>query len=247
MSKEEIKNEIIPWLKKWWLVVLVCVPLICYIYVYFSLGSEHKTLTFLQFLINFFVSIAIILYVIYTRDLAISSQSSAEASRKTAEANLKLVESMQSMLLEQWVCELRDTPTLIPTGKDVSSKVHIEDKHVQKEKYEEYLNKPKRRILIFKPRNCGSRLVLLYSVKFQISDTRSSKARDISYDPPKPVLISKDEEQEIPVAYNVEGEMEIRVSEISYQDGDIKQNRWIANGYKEIDRYQEPEGLVTKE
>jgi len=86
---------------------------------------------------------------------------------------------------------------------------------------------------------------ILYSIKFQISDTRSSRPREIVYVPRTPMVISKDEEKEILVAYNMEGEMEIRILEISYQDGDIKQNKWIANAYKEIDRYQEPEGSTS--
>ena len=233
------------WLRKWWVLVTVILLLLSYLCIYVRFGSQHLALSLIQFLINSFVSIAIILYVVYTRELTISSQVTAEASRKTAEANIRLVESMQSMLLEQWACELRDNAVLNPAGQEVSRSVHVEDKRLSEERYSAYLRRNKKRTLIFKPLNCGSRPVILYSVKFQVSDTRSSRSREISYDPSTPLVINKDQEKEVLVVYNLEGEMEIRVLEISYQDGDRKLTRWIANGYKEIDRYQEPEGLTT--
>lgn len=237
--------KFLPWLRKWWVLILVGLLLLSYLFIYFRFGSQYWALSLTQFLINSFVSIAVILYVVYTRELTISSQTTAEASRKTAEANIRLVESMQSMLLEQWACELRDNTALAPAGQEVSHSIHVEDKRLPEEKYNEYLGRPKKRTLIFRPFNCGSRPVILYSVKFQISDTRSSRPREIAYDPPTPMVINKDQEKEILVAYNIEGEMEIRVLEISYQDGDKKQNRWIANAYKEISRYQEPKGTPS--
>ena len=232
------------WLKKWWILSTVSLLLAAYLLVYFFLGSAHPSLNFIQFLISSFVSMGILLYVVYTRDLTKSSQATADASVKTAEANIRLVESMQSMLLEQWVCELREQSSLIREGETVSRSVHVEDKHISEDNYKAFLRRPKKRTLIFKPRNCGSRPVILNSVKFQISETRSNRPRELTYDPQTPLLINQDKEHEIPVVYNLEGEMEIRVLEISYQDGDRKQNKWIANAYKEIDRYQEPESLV---
>lgn len=233
------------WLKKWWILVLVGLLVLIHFGLYLIVGSEYKWLKLTKFLIDSFVSIAVILYVIYTRELALLSQVAAEASRKTAEANIRLVESMQSMLYEQWACELRDNPILDPSeAVEISRLIHEEDKHLVK-KYGDFLLKPKKRTLIFKPLNCGSRPVILYSVKFQISDTRSSRPREIVYVPRTPMVISKDEDKEILVAYNMEGEMEIRIIEISYQDGDMKQNKYIANAYKEMDRYQEPEGSAS--
>ena len=233
------------WVKKWWVLVLISSLLLRYFYIYFRFGPQHPALSLIQFLINSLVSIAIILYVVYTRELTKSSQATAEASLKTAEANIRLVESMQSMLLEQWACELRENPILIRDGEVVSRIIHVEDKHIPEESYTGYLRRPKKRTLIFKPFNCGSRPVILSSVKFQISETRSKKPRELTYDPPTPMVINKDQEKEILVAYNIEGEVEVRVAEINYQDGDRKQTKWIANAYKEIDRYQEPEGNVT--
>ncbi|MFC1510199.1 hypothetical protein ACFL49_00880 [Candidatus Omnitrophota bacterium] len=186
------------------------------------------------------------MYVIYTRELAISSQETVKASRMTAEANVRLVESMQSMLLEQWSCELRKDVSLSRDNTDVSRSLHVEDKHMDATQYDAYMRREQKRMLIFKPLNCGSRPVILNSVKFQISDTRSRNPREISYDPTTPVVISKDQERELLIAVNIEGEMEIRVLEISYQDGDKLQNKWIANSYRETARYQEPESESTE-
>lgn len=232
-------------IRKWWILVLVGLLVLIHLGLYFIFGSEYQWLKLTKFLVDSLVSIAIILYVIYTRELAITSQATAEASRKTAEANLRLVESMQSMLYEQWDCVLKDNPTLDPPdGEDISRIIHVEDKHLT-QNYNTYLSRPKKRTLIFKPLNCGSRPIILYSVKFQISDTRSSRPRELVYVPRTPMVIKKDEDKEILVAYNMEGEMEIRVLEVNYQDGDMKQNKWIANAYKEIDRYQELEGSTS--
>ena len=135
---------------------------------------------------------------------------------------------------------------MIPQGESVSSEIYLEDKKMKEKDYHEYLKKDKKRILVFKPRNCGSKLVLLKSMKFQINDTRSNKTRDISYTPPTFIAIQQDKEAEILAAYNIEGEMEIRVSEISYLDGDLLQNKWIASGYRESERYQEPESSLAE-
>lgn len=237
--------EIEKFIKKWWGCAVIFLLIGVYLFFYFFRSPQSQALTIISFLINSFVSLAVVIYVIYTRDLAKSSQATAEASIKTAEANIRLVESMQSMLLEQWACELKENQELIRDGEMISRSIHVEDKHISADHYSAHLRKPKKRTLIFKPLNCGSRPVILYSVKFEISETRSRRPREITYDPPTPIVINKDQEKEILVAYNIEGEIEIRVVEINYQDGDKKQNRWIANAYKEIDRYQEPEGSTT--
>lgn len=235
-------ERFLEWLRKWWILCLAIFFLIAYLFVYFVYGKQHDALLqLLQFLINAAASLAVILYVVYTRELTVSSQKTTEAAIKTAEANTRLVESMQSMLLEQWACELRANVVLSRDGTSVSKSIHVEDKHIPEPKYDAYLRNAKKRTLIFKPLNCGSRPVILYNVKFQMSDTRSSRPREIAYDPQTPIVINKDKELEIPIAYNLEGELEIRIVEISYQDGDKKQNRWIANSYREADRYQEPE------
>ncbi len=233
---------IIGWLRKWWILCLATLFLLAYLYVYFIVGKTNESLSILQFLINASASLAVILYVVYTRELTLSSQKTTEAAIKTAEANTRLVESMQSMLLEQWACELKPGINLQPDGEAVSKSIHVDDKHISQAKYCAYLAKDVKRTLLFKPLNCGSRPIILYGAKFQMNDTRSSRPREIAYDPQTPIVINKDQEKEIPIAYNLEGELEIRIVEISYQDGDKKQNRWIANAYRETDRYQEPEG-----
>ncbi len=207
--------------------------------VYLIFGKQAKELLDLfHFLINATVSLAVILYVVYTRELTSSSQKTAEAAVITAEANIRLVESMQSMLLEQWACELRDDVILLRGGDAISKLIHVEDKRIAEARYAAYLRNTTRRTLIFKPLNCGSRPVVLYNVKFQMNDTRSTKQREIAFDFQPPMVIKKDQTVEIPIAYNIEGELEIRVAEITYLDGEKKQSRWIANPYREPDRYE---------
>jgi hypothetical protein len=239
--------KILEWLKKWWVLSIVGILILLYLYIYLWNNPHHPILLLIQFLISSLVSVGILLYVVYTRELTISSQETVKASRMTAEANIRLVESMQSMLLEQWSCELRENVHLERCGEDISRSIHIEDKRMPEANYIAYLGSRQKRILIFKPLNCGSRPVILNSVKFQISDTRSRKPREISYDPQIPLVLNRDQEKEIFVAYNLEGEMDIRVVEISYQDGDKTQTKWIANSYKEIERYQEPKSETPAE
>ena len=235
------------WLRKWWVLSIVGVLIVLYLCIHLYKSPQHPILPLIQFLISSLVSVGVLMYVVYTRELTISAQETVKASRMTAEANIRLVESMQSMLLEQWSCELREDVHLEGGGDDVSRNIHIEDKHMSVANYNNYLRREQKRILIFKPLNCGNRPIILNSVKFQISDTRSRNPREISYDPSVPLVLNRDQAKEISIAYNIEGEMEIRVVEISYQDGDKTQTKWIANSYRETERYQEPKSETPKE
>lgn len=233
--------------RKWWGCIAIVGLVLCYLIAYKIYGPNFPLLEIISFLINSVVALAVVIYVVFTRELARSSQETAEASRKTAEANIRLVESMQSMLLEQWNCELRENPELIRNGEEISKEIHVQDKHMPDDTYSRYMRRPRKRILIFKPLNCGPRPIIIESVKFQISDTRSQRTRELSYDPPIAILINRDREKEIFIAYNIEGEMEAKVTEITYRDGQLLQKKWIANFYKELERYEELESSTGTE
>jgi len=222
---------------KWWPCIIIIGLVIWGSIDHFFLPKTDNV-QIIIFLINSIGVLAIVIYVMYTKELA-------ESSNKTAEANIKIVESMQSRILEQWECRKCKDINLIRGGEDVSRVIHVTDKQIVESEYESYKESEKPRVLIFKPMNMGPRAVLLRRVKFVISDSRSKLERDISYNPEPPRVVQKEQNIEIQVCYDIEGMMSARVAEIEYNDGSIEQTLWTANPFSE--RRHEPEPEIKEE
>lgn len=221
------------WSSKLWPCLFI-IGLLSYGIVDYFFLPETDNINLITFLINGLGVLAIVLYVMYTKELA-------ESSNKTAEASIKMVEAMQSRVLEQWECRKCDNVRLIRGGEEVSRVIHISDKQISERDYEGYKKTDKPRVLIFKPMNMGPRPVLLKRVKFGISDSRAKIERDISYDPEPPIVIQKEKSIELQVCYDMEGIIAARVVEIEYKDGDIVQTLWTANPFNERRHEIEPE------
>lgn len=221
------------WFLKWW-PCFVIIGLLVWSIIDQIFLEQLDTTPIVGPLINGIGVLAIVIYVIYTKDLA-------ESSQKTAEANVRIVESMQSRILEEWECRKCSNVILIRGGEDVSRVLHISDKEINEQEYTRFTRREKLNVLVFKPMNMGPRPVLLKRVKFIISDTRCKRERDLSWDPGKPVVIQKDKNIEIIVCYDMEGMISARVAEIEYQDGVVNQTLWIANPFTERRHEPEPE------
>ncbi len=221
------------WLSKWWPCLFI-IGLLSYGIIDYFFFPKIDNINLITFLINGLGVLAIVIYVMYTKDLA-------ESSNKTAEANIKIVESMQSRILEQWECRKCDNIHLIRGGEEVSRAIHISDKQISERDYEGYKKTDKLRVLIFKPMNMGPRPVLLKRIKFGISDSRAKVERNISYDPEPPIVIQKEVSIELQVCYDIEGMIAARIVEIEYKDGDIVQTLWTANPFNEKRHEIEPE------
>lgn len=224
------------WLSKWWPCLFI-IGLLSYGIIDYFFLPEIDNIHIVTFLINSIGVLAIVIYVMYTKELA-------ESSNKIAEANIKIVESMQSRILEQWECRKCKNINLIRGGEDVSYVIHVSDKQISESEYENYKKSEAPRVLIFKPMNMGPRPVLLRRVKFTISDSRCKIERDISYDPEPPIVIQKEQSIEMQVCYDIEGMISARVVEIEYNDGNIEQTLWIANPFSE--RRHEPAPEVER-
>lgn len=218
---------------RWWPCFLV-VALLLWSIIDQAFLLNINTTAMVSSLINGIGVLAIIIYVIYTKDLA-------EASIKTAEANVQLVASMQSRILEDWECRKCSPVNLIRGGDHISEVLHISDKQINTDAYERFKGCDTPYILIFKPLNMGPRPVVLKKVKFVVSDTRCKVERDLSWNPSSPVVLSKDERIELHICYDMEGMLSARIAEIEYQDGEINQVSWIANPFSERRREIEQE------
>lgn len=234
-TQQQSRHE---WLKKWWPIIIVALFLLWGI-VAFYIPADMRQFQLITFLVQGLVALAVIIYVIYTRDLAIYSQ-------QTAMANERLVESMRSLVVEQWEVKEMEDVQLIPGGDDLSRDIYVDDKDFSQAKYDSYVERRKIRVLIFKPMNCGTRTVFLKSIWFAVACSKVLSYRQLPYDAQPPAALHKDEFIEIPVIYDIEGAIEARVVGITYQDGDLEQTKWIANPFEER-RFFEPERKTEEE
>lgn len=202
----------------------------------FGATKNETALGFLKLLVDLVVGLAIVIYVIYTRDLAKSSQV-------TADANLEIVRSMRSQIVEEWVAQERAASEvrLCRDGDELSRDIHLTDLGMPRDRFERKLTRDRHRVLIFKAMNTGTRVILLRSVKFQILLSPGGRGRELVFAPEHPIAIRKDEYAEVQVVHDFEGQIEARVVEIDYLDGDQPQTQWVANPWRE-GRYFEPEG-----
>lgn len=221
------------WRSKWWPCLFI-IGLLSYGIIDHFFLPKTDNINLITFLINGLGVLAIVIYVIYTKDLA-------ESSNKTAEANIQLVASMQSRILEDWECRKCTQVNLIRGGGDISEALHTADKQINNDEYNRFKSCGKPRILIFKPLNMGPRPVVLKKAKFIVSDTRCKIERDLSWNPSSPVVIPKDGRIELQICYDMEGMLSARIAEIEYQDGEVNQTLWTANPFSEKRHEQEQE------
>jgi hypothetical protein len=91
---ERLQARPVSWITHWW-PVLIFLPILCGgVYAYLTQRDENS-LALARFLLDGVVGLAIVIYVVYTHDLAQSSQIMADA-------NLDMVKSMRSQS-RQWV------------------------------------------------------------------------------------------------------------------------------------------------
>lgn len=137
--------------------ILVAWPYIIFgalvvVYTYFYFWKPTLEIgDYLQFLLNAIAGLAVVLYVIYTRELVKSGQ-------QTAQANLELIATMRSLLLEEWVAQDRPATEirLLPPGAlELSRTLHISDLGMPADRYDHQCGRDKRRVLIFRPYNGG--------------------------------------------------------------------------------------------
>jgi hypothetical protein len=210
-------------------------------YTYFYFGKSNQSLlAYLQFLLNAIVGLAVVLYVIYTGRLVKSGQ-------QTADANLQLIETMRSYLVEEWVAQERPAREIqfVPGGEEISRALHVQSIGMPPERYEQECQRDKLRVLIFRPFNGGPRLLLLKRVKLEIGFGKGGP-REISCDLERPLRIPQNASTELHVLYDFVGQIEARVIEIEYLDGVRVQKTWVANPWSER-TYFAPESTTVAE
>lgn len=215
-----------------WPYIAFGILILIYTYFYFFRPNQH-VLTYVQFLLNAIAALAVVKYVIYTRELVKSGQ-------QTADANRQLIETMRPLLLEEWAAQERpaDEIRFVRGATEVSRALHLEDIGVPEWTYDQHCQGSRRRVLIFRPFNNGPRVVLLKRLKLEIS--HRGHAREISCDPDRPLMIPQNERIELHVVYDFVGQIDAKIVDIEYLDGDRIQRNWVANPWSER-AYFEPE------
>jgi hypothetical protein len=221
-------NKVSRFLFKSWPYLFFLALIVVYTYFYFFYKHDNTlVLGYLQFLLNGVAALAVVIYVIYTRELVKSGQ-------QTAEANLQLIETMRSYLVEEWVAQERPTTeiNLVPGSKQLSRSLHIDGIGMPADRYDQHCNRDKQRVLIFRPYNGGPRLLLLRRVRLEIAFGKGSP-QEISCDLERPLRIPQNGSVEIHVLYDFMGQIDARVLEIEYLDGVRVQRTWVANPWSE--------------
>lgn len=229
-------NSVGRFFKAAWPYLVFGAIILVYTYFYFYKPSP-SVLTYLQFLLNAVAGLAVVVYVVYTRELV-------KAGQQTAEANLQLLETMRSYLVEEWVAQERpcDKVAFLPGSEELSRTLHVEGVGMPPDRYDHHCQKEKVRILIFRPFNGSPRLLLLKRVKLEVGIAKGNP-QEISYDLERPLRIPQNESIELHVLFDFVGQIDARLVEIEYLDGVRIQKTWVANPWSER-TYFAPEGTT---
>lgn len=226
-------NHLLGWLIIWW-------PAVC---LFVTLGIAGITKYIFQnqtifdlmiYLIKSIGIIMVVLYVIYTRLLAIET-------KKMATASMGLYHSEKGTVLtelNEGSCYFND---LCDDAKKITREIHITDKKLLTEEFDELTRQKSLPAIYLKIKNRSARRIDASRIEYNVRHTGSDKIHEIQCNISKLGTIGPWEDNIFYLIAAPEGEVEINIVSIDYLDGGIVRRKNILDNKLILDRIRKPE------
>jgi hypothetical protein len=232
-------NHLFDWLKIWW-------PAVC---LFITLGIAGITkyifpnppiFDFMIYLIKSIGVIMVVLYVIYTRLLA-------DETKKMATASMGLYHSEKGTVLtelNEGSCCYND---LCADAKKVTKEIHLNDKKLLPEEFEELTKQKSLPAIYLKIKNRSARRIDASKIDFNVRHTGSDKVYEAQCNISNSGTIGPWEDNIFFLITAPEGEVEITIVSFDYLDGGVVQRKNIIDNKLVLDRIRKPEKVDNGE
>lgn len=223
------------WLITWWPVVLLFAVLIGagitkYIYpnevIYSLMIHLTKAISILM----------VVIYVIYTRSLALETKKMANASMALFYSEKGTVRSE----VKQGNCNYDD---LCDTVKDITKEIHLSEKKFTENEFQELMKQKNLPSVYVVINNLSGRRVQLAKIEYIVRHTGSDKKHSKTINVSEDARIDPWEDKEINLIVAPEGEIELEVEAIYYLDNRGIINRIVVDKTILIERIRVPKNI----
>ena len=221
------------WFKIWWPIPIFLVILIVAGFSKYFLQDE--ILTSIMFdLIKAVGLLLVLLYVIYTRLLALETKSMADASKGlySSEKGTVLAESIVS------VCDYNKLPEEV---KEVSKKIHLNEKKWSEKEFQGLFSEKELPAISLNIKNICARRIELREIKYEVRHTGNYNNYPVTCNISHIGKILPWEDKSITLVVAPEGEVEVTIISINFMDGDILKPANIVSDKKVLPRIPKPE------
>ncbi len=226
-------NNTTSWLLIWWPAVLLFVTLATagitkYIF------PQQTIFDLMIYLIKAIGVIMLVLYVIYTRLLALETQKMANASMGlyNSEKGTVLTE------LNEGNCSYTD---LCDDAKKVTRDIHINEKKLLDQEFQDVIQQNNLPAVFLKIKNRSGRRIDASRIDYSVRHTGSDRIYDTQCNISKLGTIGPWEDINIYLIISPEGEIEVQICSIDYLDGGVVQRKSVIDNRIVIDRIRKPE------
>ena len=224
------------WLKIWWPVLLLAIILMVtgiskYVY------SDPYLLSIMKDLIKAIGILMVVMYVIYTRLLAIETKNMTEVSKR-------LYSSEKGTVLAEAIISVCDFNKLPDEARKITETIHKEDKKLTDPEFEKIINATDIPAISVKIKNICSRRIEAMEISYKARHTGKNIYREVKCDISRIGKILPWEDKVIGLIVAPEGEIEVLISYITLIDGDNEKPINITIGSLQLDRLRQPEKNV---
>lgn len=216
----------------WWPVVLLALVLVIAGITKYLL-PDAKIYSLMVDLIKAISVIMVVMYVIYTRLLAIETTKMAEASMAIYNSEKGTVTAD----VIETVAYYNDLPN---DARRISKDLHIKDKKLTESEFENLIGEKKVPTISLKIKNRSSRCIDASKIDYQVRHTGCDNPYDVSCDISPIGTINPWADKEIPLIIAPEGEVEVKILSVDYLDNGVVQ-RVNVTLKKIIERIRIPE------
>lgn len=239
-SSEPVKKwyySLFAWLLTWWPVAFLLMALSVAGFSKYVFPNQIVYELMIQIIKSIGVVMAV-LYVIYTRTLAIET-------RKMAVASMGMYDSEKGTVLTE-LCEGNyNYNNLCEDVKKATKEIHISDKKLTKAEFELLSQQNNLPAVLLRIKNRSGRRIDPSKIEYSARHTGSDKNHLIVCNVSKMGNIGPWEDLEICLIVSPEGEVEITVSSFDYLDGGIVQRKGNLDNRLALDRIRKPENVTN--
>lgn len=226
-------DRFIQWSKVWWPVLLLVVILGMAGFTKY-ISPDELLYNIVSDLIKAIGLLMVVMYVIYTRLLAIETKNMTEVSKG-------LYSSEKGTVFGEAIISVWSYEKLPEDVKKITQTIHLKDKKLTEDEFQRLIKDEDLPAISIKIKNFCARRIEARIVRYKVRHTGSRTYHNVDCDISQFGKLMPWEDKTIGLIVAPEGEVEVIINSIIYIDGDVEKLAKIASNQLPLERIRKPE------